>query len=62
MGSLLSAETERAAHCGVSRGTVCQAVAVLTAEEGLIGAYQGARHVVLAGCHGRNFTELYRFA
>ena len=36
------AETELAARCGVSRGTIRQAVAALTAE-GLIGSRQGSR-------------------
>ncbi|MFD5737956.1 GntR family transcriptional regulator [Streptomyces sioyaensis] len=61
VGSLLPAETELAAHYGVSRGTVRQAVAALTAE-GFIGSRQGARRVVLAGCRGQSFTELCSFA
>ncbi|MFI9080661.1 GntR family transcriptional regulator [Streptomyces sioyaensis] len=61
VGSLLPAETELAAHYGVSRGTVRQAVAALTAE-GFIGSRQGARRVVLARCRGQSFTELCSFA
>ena len=61
VGSLLPAETELAAHYGVSRGTVRQAVAALTAE-GLIGSRQGARRVVLAGSRSQSFTELCSFA
>ncbi|WP_420708663.1 GntR family transcriptional regulator [Streptomyces sp. NRRL S-1813] len=66
------AETELAARCGVSRGTVRQAVAALPAEgligsregpaEGLIGSYQGIRRVVLAGCRSQSFAELGGFA
>jgi GntR family transcriptional regulator len=61
VGSLLPAETELAAHYGVSRGTVRQAVAALTAE-GLIGSRQGARRVVLAGRRSQSFAELRSFA
>lgn len=62
VGSLLPAETELASHYGVSRGTVRQAFAALTAE-GLIGSRQGARRVVLAGsARSQTFTELCSFA
>ncbi|EGX61285.1 GntR family transcriptional regulator [Streptomyces zinciresistens K42] len=61
VGGLLPAETDLAAHYGVSRGTVRQAVASLTAE-GLIGSRQGARRVVLAGRRSQSFAELRSFA
>lgn len=61
VGSLLPAETELAAQYAVSRGTVRQAVASLTAE-GLIGSRQGARRVVLAGRRSQSFAELRSFA
>lgn len=61
VGSLLPAETELAAQYAVSRGTVRQAVASLTAE-GLIGSRQGARRVVLAGSRSQSFAELRSFA
>ncbi|MYS88700.1 MULTISPECIES: GntR family transcriptional regulator [Streptomyces] len=61
VGSRLPAETELAAHYGVSRGTIRQAVAALTAE-GLIGSRQGARRVVLAGRRSQSFAELRSFA
>ncbi|MBA2811020.1 GntR family transcriptional regulator [Streptomyces sp. KM273126] len=61
VGSLLPPETDLAAHYGVSRGTVRQAVAALTAE-GLIGSRQGARRVVLASRRSQSFTELRSFA
>jgi GntR family transcriptional regulator len=61
VGSLLPAETELAAHYGVSRGTVRQAVAALTAE-GLIGSRQGARRVILASRRSQSFEELRSFA
>ena len=61
VGSRLPAETELAAHYGVSRGTVRQAVAALTAE-GLIGSRQGARRVVLASRRSQSFAELRSFA
>ncbi|MFG3347149.1 GntR family transcriptional regulator [Streptomyces sp. NPDC048018] len=61
VGARLPAETELAAHYGVSRGTVRQAVAALTAE-GLIGSRQGARRVVLAGRRSQSFAELRSFA
>ncbi|GAB7035777.1 GntR family transcriptional regulator [Streptomyces sp. NPDC021749] len=61
VGSLLPTETDLASHYGVSRGTVRQAVAALTAE-GLIGSRQGARRVVLADCRSQSFSELCSFA
>ncbi|MFE9767244.1 GntR family transcriptional regulator [Streptomyces sp. NPDC005808] len=61
VGSLLPAETDLAARYAVSRGTVRQAVAALTAE-GLIGSRQGARRVVLAGRRSQSFAELRSFA
>ncbi|MGI5460740.1 GntR family transcriptional regulator [Streptomyces sp. CA-249302] len=61
VGSRLPAETELAGHYGVSRGTVRQAVAALTAE-GLIGSRQGARRVVLASRRSQSFAELRSFA
>ena len=61
VGSRLPAETELAAHYGVARGTVRQAVAALTAE-GLIGSRQGARRVVLASRRSQSFAELRSFA
>ncbi|MDX6354278.1 MAG: GntR family transcriptional regulator [Streptomyces sp.] len=61
VGGLLPAETELAAHYGVSRGTVRQAVAALTAD-GLIGSRQGARRVVLASRRNQTFAELRSFA
>ena len=61
VGSRLPAETELAAHYGVARGTVRQAVAALTAE-GLIGSRQGARRVVLATRRSQTFEELRSFA
>ncbi|MEU2503380.1 GntR family transcriptional regulator [Streptomyces sp. NPDC007863] len=61
VGARLPAETDLAARYGVSRGTVRQAVAALTAE-GLIGSRQGARRVVLAGRRSQSFAELRSFA
>ncbi|MEU9333415.1 GntR family transcriptional regulator [Streptomyces sp. NPDC048290] len=61
VGSRLPAETELAAQYAVSRGTVRQAVARLTAE-GLIGSRQGARRVVLASRRSQSFAELRSFA
>ncbi|MGW0609074.1 GntR family transcriptional regulator [Streptomyces sp. NPDC002788] len=61
VGSLLPAETELAAHHGVSRGTIRQAITALTTE-GLIGSRQGARRVVLANRRSQTFTELRSFA
>jgi GntR family transcriptional regulator len=61
VGSRLPSEAELAAHYDVSRGTVRQAVAALTAE-GLIGSRQGARRVVLASRRSQSFTELRSFA
>ena len=61
VGSLLPPETELATRYAVSRGTVRQAVAALTAE-GLIGSRQGARRVVLTGRRSQSFAELRSFA
>ncbi|MEU5322466.1 GntR family transcriptional regulator [Streptomyces sp. NPDC047461] len=61
VGSRLPAETDLAAQYDVSRGTVRQAVAALTAE-GLIGSRQGARRVVLASRRSQSFAELRSFA
>ncbi|SMF25867.1 GntR family transcriptional regulator [Streptomyces sp. Amel2xC10] len=61
VGALLPAETDLATRYGVSRGTVRQAVAALTAE-GLIGSRQGARRVVLASRRSQSFAELRSFA
>ncbi|WP_327370259.1 GntR family transcriptional regulator [Streptomyces sp. NBC_01217] len=61
VGNRLPSETELAAHYGVSRGTIRQAVAALTAE-GLIGSRQGARRVVLASRRSQSFAELHSFA
>ncbi|MFF6807236.1 UTRA domain-containing protein [Streptomyces sp. NPDC012616] len=61
VGARLPAETDLAAHYGVSRGTVRQAVAALTAE-GLIGSRQGARRVVLTSRRSQSFAELRSFA
>ncbi|WP_225836691.1 GntR family transcriptional regulator [Streptomyces sp. NK08204] len=61
VGSRLPSESELAAHYGVSRGTVRQAVAALTSE-GLIGSRQGARRVVLASRRSQSFAELRSFA
>ncbi|MBV2354523.1 GntR family transcriptional regulator [Streptomyces sp. J2-1] len=61
VGSLLPTESGLAAQYGVSRGTVRQAVAALTAE-GLIGSRQGARRVVLASRRSQTFEELRSFA
>jgi GntR family transcriptional regulator len=61
VGALMPSEAELAARYDVSRGTVRQAVAALTAE-GLIGSRQGARRIVLASRRSQSFTELRSFA
>jgi GntR family transcriptional regulator len=61
VGARIPSEAELAARYQVSRGTVRQAVAALTAE-GLIGSRQGARRVVLASRRSQSFTELRSFA
>jgi GntR family transcriptional regulator len=61
VGALLPSEAELAARYHVSRGTVRQAVAALSAE-GLVGSRQGARRVVLASRRSQSFTELRSFA
>ena len=61
VGALMPSETSLAARYQVSRGSVQQAVATLTAE-GLIGSRQGARRVVLAGRRSQSFAELRSFA
>ncbi|KIZ15333.1 GntR family transcriptional regulator [Streptomyces natalensis] len=61
VGARLPSEAELAARYDVSRGTVRQAVATLTAE-GLIGSRQGARRVVLASRRNQSFAELRSFA
>lgn len=61
IGGTLPSESELAARYGVSRGTVRQAVAALTAE-GRIGSRQGARRVVLGNRRSQSFAELRSFA
>ena len=61
VGALLPSEADLAARYGVSRGTVRQAVAALSAE-GLVGSRQGTRRVVLASRRSQSFTELRSFA
>ena len=61
VGALMPSEAELAARYEVSRGTVRQAVAALTAE-GLIGSRQGARRVVLTSRRSQSFAELRSFA
>jgi GntR family transcriptional regulator len=61
VGTLLPSEAELAVRFSVSRGTVRQAVAALTAE-GLIGSRRGARRVVLASRRSQTFAELRSFA
>ena len=61
VGGTLSTESDLAARYEVSRGTVRQAVAALTAE-GRIGSRQGARRVVLGNRRSQSFAELRSFA
>lgn len=61
VGGRLPSESELAAQYGVSRGTVRQAVAALTAE-GRIGSRQGARRVVLGTRRSQSFGSLRSFA
>jgi GntR family transcriptional regulator len=61
VGAVLPSEAELASHYAVSRSTVRQAVATLTAE-GLIGSRQGARRVVLASRRSQTLAELRSFA
>ncbi|MEY9877423.1 GntR family transcriptional regulator [Streptacidiphilus sp. MAP12-33] len=61
VGGPLPTETDLSARYEVSRGTVRQAVATLTAE-GRIGSRQGARRVVLGNRRSQSFAELRSFA
>ncbi|MFC1414640.1 GntR family transcriptional regulator [Streptacidiphilus sp. N1-12] len=61
VGGTLPTESDLAARYEVSRGTVRQAVAALTAE-GRIGSRQGARRVVLGNRRSQSFAELRSFA
>jgi len=61
VGGTLPTESDLAARYQVSRGTVRQAVAALTAE-GRIGSRQGARRVVLGNRRSQSFAELRSFA
>ncbi|WP_062349934.1 GntR family transcriptional regulator [Herbidospora yilanensis] len=61
VGAPLPSETVLAARHGVARGTIRQAVAVLTAE-GLVGSRQGARRIVLGRERSQNFAVLHSFA
>ncbi|MCR8577368.1 GntR family transcriptional regulator [Streptomyces sp. Isolate_219] len=59
-GGRLPSEEELAQQCGVSRGTVRQALAVLRAD-GLITSRRGSRRVVLGTARTQNFFELMSF-
>ncbi|QNE77556.1 UTRA domain-containing protein [Streptomyces finlayi] len=61
VGARLPSESELVAHWSASRGTVRQAVALLTSE-GLIGSRQGARRIVLRQERRQSFAELNSFA
>jgi DNA-binding GntR family transcriptional regulator len=60
-GSRLPSETELATLCGVSRGTIRQAITALQLE-GLVDSRQGARRIVLRSTPAQNFAELQTFA
>ncbi|MFJ2629526.1 GntR family transcriptional regulator [Streptomyces sp. NPDC087532] len=61
VGAQLPSESELVARWSASRGTVRQAVALLTSE-GLIGSRQGARRIVLRQERRHSFAELNSFA
>ncbi|MEV8535408.1 GntR family transcriptional regulator [Streptomyces sp. NPDC051211] len=61
VGARLPSESELVARWSASRGTVRQAVALLTSE-GLIGSRQGARRIVLRQERRHSFAELNSFA
>ncbi|MFE0642510.1 GntR family transcriptional regulator [Streptomyces sp. NPDC058877] len=61
VGSRLPSESDLAERWSASRGTVRQAVALLTSE-GVIGSRQGARRIVLRRERRHSFAELHSFA
>ncbi|MFF2303012.1 GntR family transcriptional regulator [Streptomyces sp. NPDC058128] len=61
VGARLPSESDLATRWAASRGTVRQAVALLTSE-GLIGSRQGARRIVLRRERRHSFAELHSFA
>jgi DNA-binding GntR family transcriptional regulator len=61
VGSRLPSETELAALCGVSRGTIRQAITALQLE-GLVDSRQGARRIVLRSSPAQSFAELQSFS